>query len=137
MPDYRAWLANGLKKDGIDVDSVAGALNKHRSVVYKMLQGERKFHANELPTIAEAINEPVPVEDDPVTLQLKNTFVVSVSDYVADGVLRKTDGTAPKAAGAVVVFKDDDFPDAVVMGFRVSGDTFQRFGIFKIGRAHV
>jgi hypothetical protein len=121
MPDYRDWLEKGLNKDGVDVASVAAALGKHHSVVYKLVNGERKFHADELSKIADAIKEPVPLDSiTPRSFSYRKHIVINNSAIISAGEF-----SPPKPANPgdlMVVFPDAQYPKARMIAFGVTGN---------------
>jgi hypothetical protein len=57
---YQQWLESGLSKPGKNDRELAKRLKLHPSAIYKMIVGDRRILADELPTIAEYIEEPIP-----------------------------------------------------------------------------
>jgi hypothetical protein len=133
--DYRDWLEKGLNKPGNDVAKVARALGKHHSVVYKLLDGNRKFHIDELPKIASAIDEPIPVHAETILPVRPRKYVtMKLSGVISAGTF-----AVPKSAGSadpVVMFRDKQFPKANHMAFGVTGKQLEDQKIFEGDRLH-
>jgi transcriptional regulator with XRE-family HTH domain len=110
MQHLANWLRDGLKKDGVTVEAVAKKLGKTQSTIYKLLDGTRKFKVDEVPIIAKAINEPIPVTD--------NSLVVPVSGSVPVNGWAKIKPVRPSF---IAVVRDGRSPKNYT-AYRVDGD---------------
>lgn len=123
MPNYIDWLAKGLEKPEVDVGKVAAALDKHISVVYKMLDGKRRIHLDEVTKIARAIGEPVPLDGEAVlptkSFLYRKHVILNNSGHVSAG---KFAPVKPAAMDDItVVFRDEEHAKVQHMVFCVSG----------------
>ena len=79
--DYAKWLSDGLNKPGKNAMGLANALEVHRSAIYKMISGERKINANELPIIAKYLEDLVPTGSVPAIIadaKEREVFAIAV-----------------------------------------------------------
>lgn len=118
MPDYRSWLRKGLEKDGVTTATVAAALETHRSAIYKLLDGNREFRADEIPKIAKAINEPIPLGEESA-LMISGTLLVPVIYGIS------ADWAPPKKIKekgcSTVVLRTGKFKNASPLAYRFEG----------------
>jgi transcriptional regulator with XRE-family HTH domain len=130
MADLKNWLAKGLTKDGVTAAKVAAALNMHHSAVYKLAKGERRFRPEELPLIAQVIGEPVPYDPESgASFNNKKVVTIPVEGIVTAGDWIRLDKAAPLAPYNIVVPRDEHFPKAQHLAYRVSGSSLKECGV--------
>lgn len=59
---YIAWIEAGLLKKGKSKGGLAAALNIHQSQITRLLSGDRRLQAAEVPLVAKYLEEPSPDE---------------------------------------------------------------------------
>lgn len=133
--NYGKWIADGIKKDGKSAVGLAKAITKalrlsapmHRGTIYKMIKGQRKIYSEELPPIAEYIEEPVP--NMSIQSSLQNLQTLPIEREIAAGVWREADASILPDLGTVTVPTDLEYPAAKHIAYRMRDDSMVASGI--------
>lgn len=128
---FKRWIKDGLERPGKSAKGLADALGIHQSTISKIISGERKLRADELPIIARYLEVDPPIASHKGDASV-HVGLVTVTEIAARGVWREASAVPMLSETLVPIVPDSRYYGMDQFAVRVDTADFFKAGDFAV-----